>query len=117
MLFRLALAGRRFVWCPDAGVHELIERERARPEYMVVRMKRGSQHYAASRIDTSGHPVLTRLKVSALGLAQWAVHAALFVAQGERGRPDRYNHRIGMAKGLGKLSWRKPIGFIDEAAS
>ena len=115
LLFRLALAGRRFVWCPGAVVREYIEPERARPDYMIVRMMRGSQHYAASRIGTSRRPVLTRLKVSALGLAQWLVHAALYLAREWR-RPGRFDHRIGMAKGLGKLTWRAPIGFIDEAA-
>ncbi len=116
LLFRLALAGRRFVWCPTAGVREFIEAERARPDYMLTRLKRGSQHYAASRVGTSRRPALTRAKVAALGAAQWLVHAGLYLASGERGRPDRFDHRIGMAKGLGKLSWRRPIGFIDEAA-
>jgi succinoglycan biosynthesis protein ExoM len=116
LLFRLALSGKRFVWCATAGVHEFIETERARPDYMIVRMKRGSQHYAASRIDTSRHPNLTQAKVEALGLAQWLVHAALFIASGEAKKVDRFQHRIGMAKGLGKLTHRKPIGFIDAAA-
>jgi glycosyltransferase involved in cell wall biosynthesis len=116
LLFRLALSGKRFVWCPTAGVHEFIETERARPDYMIVRMKRGSQHYAASRIDTSPRPIMTQVKVKALGLAQCLVHAVLFVASGEWRRTQRYEHRIGMAKGLGKLTYRKPIGFIDEAA-
>ena len=115
LLFRLALAGRRFVWCPSAVVREFIETERTRPDYMIVRMRRGSQHYAASRIGTSRHPRLTQLKVAALGLAQWLVHATLYVTR-ERRRPDRFEHRIGMAKGLGKLTYRAPIGFIDQAA-
>ena len=115
LLFRLALAGRRFVWCPSAVVREFIEIERTRPDYMIVRMKRGSQHYAASRIGTSRRPGLTRAKVMALGLAQWLVHAVLFVVHEQR-RPSGFEHRIGMAKGLGKLTYRAPIGFIDEAA-
>ena len=115
LLFRLAMAGRRFVWCPGAVVHEFIERSRARPDYMVTRMKRGSQHYAVCRIDTSANKPLTTAKVALLGLAQMAVHAGLYVASGEfLDRNHRYDHRIGMAKGLGKLTWTAPIGFIEE---
>ena len=117
LLFRLALAGRRFVWCPSARVREFIERDRMKPSYMVTRMKRGSQHYAASRIATSRNKAVTRVKVSLLGLAQMAVHAALWATSGEWRRRDRFDHRIGMAKGLGKLTWRAPIGFIDERAA
>jgi glycosyltransferase involved in cell wall biosynthesis len=117
LLFRLALAGRRFVWCPTAVVREFIETERTRPEYMITRMKRGSQHYAASRINTSHAPGVTRLKIAALGLAQWAVHAGLFLISGEWLGRRRFGHRIGMAKGLGKLTYRAPIGFIQEKAA
>lgn len=117
LLFRLALAGKRFVWCPTAIVKEFIETERTRPDYMVTRMKRGSQHYAASRINTSSTPGVTRLKVMALGLAQFGVHAGLYLASGEFLGGRRFDHRIGMAKGLGKLTYRAPIGFIDETAA
>lgn len=118
LLFRLAMAGRRFVWCPSAVVHEFIERSRARPDYMITRMKRGSQHYAVCRIDTSDNKPLTTAKVALIGLAQMTVHAGLYVASGEfLDRAHRYDHRIGMAKGLGKLTWTAPIGFIEEKAA
>ncbi len=117
LLFRLALAGKRFVWCPTAMVREYIETDRTKPSYMVTRMKRGSQHYAASRIATSDHPGLTRVKVSLLGLAQMTVHAGLYVVSGEWRGGAGFDNRIGMAKGLGKLTWRAPIGFIDEKAA
>ncbi len=115
-LFRLALEGRLFVWTPDAVVVEFIETDRTKPDYMITRMKRGSQHYAASRIGTSDSKTWTRVKVSFLGLAQFMVHLGLFVTSGEFARRDRIDNRIGMAKGLGKLTWRAPIGFIDEKA-
>lgn len=116
LLFRLALAGRRFVWAPDAVVREFIETERARPDYMITRMKRGSQHYAVCRIATSRHKLATTARVTLLGLAQMGVHAGLYVATGEFMKPRRFDHRIGVAKGLGKLTWRSPIGFIEEKA-
>jgi len=114
LLFRLALAGKRFVWAPDARVREFIELDRAKPSYMVTRMKRGSQHYAASRIATSDRKAYTRARVSLLGMAQFAVHAGLYAVTLEWLRRGSFDHRIGMAKGLGKLTWRAPIGFIDE---
>jgi glycosyltransferase involved in cell wall biosynthesis len=117
LLFRLALAGKRFVWCPSAMVREFIETDRTKPSYMVTRMKRGSQHYAASRIATSGRPLLTRVKVTLLGMAQFCVHSGLYVATAEWAGRGGYEHRIGMAKGLGKLTYRAPIGFIDEKAA
>jgi succinoglycan biosynthesis protein ExoM len=117
LLFRLALAGRRFVWCPTALVREFMETERTKPTYLITRMKRGSQHYAASRIATSSHKRLMQAKVSALGLAQFAVHLSLYLIGGEWLAEERFDHRIGMAKGLGKLTWRAPIGFIDEKAA
>ncbi|MGA0605232.1 glycosyltransferase [Phenylobacterium sp. VNQ135] len=117
LLFRLALEGRRFVWCPTAIVREYMERTRSTPGYILTRMKRGSQHYATCRIATSPTPTLTRLKITALGMAQWAVHALLFAGSGEWLGERSYRHRIGMAKGLGKLTWRAPIGFIDERAA
>jgi succinoglycan biosynthesis protein ExoM len=98
-------------------VREYIETDRTKPSYMVTRMKRGSQHYAASRIATSDQPGLTRVKVTLLGLAQMAVHAGLYVMAGEWRAGAGYDNRIGMAKGLGKLTWRAPIGFIDEKAA
>jgi succinoglycan biosynthesis protein ExoM len=117
LLFRLALAGRRFVWCPTALVREFMETERTKPAYLITRMKRGSQHYAASRIATSSHKRLMQAKVSALGLAQFTVHLGLYLIGGEWLAEERFDHRIGMAKGLGKLTWRAPIGFIDEKAA
>jgi succinoglycan biosynthesis protein ExoM len=117
LLFRLAQEGRRFVWCPGAIVHEFMERDRTKPSYMIQRSKRGSQHYAASRIATSNSKLFTRLKVTALGLAQTLVHAGLYVVSGEAFGGRTYEHRIGMAKGMGKLTWRAPIGWIDERAA
>jgi succinoglycan biosynthesis protein ExoM len=117
LLFRLALAGKRFVWCPDARVHEYMETTRTAPNYMITRMKRGSQHYATCRIATSDNKLMTRAKVTALGVAQFGYHALFYTLSGEWLNSGKYDHRIGMAKGLGKLTWRAPIGFIDEKAA
>jgi len=114
LFFRLMQAGRRFVWCPSAKVVEFIQADRMRFNYMRTRMKRGSQHYAVSRVATSHNRTITTAKVALLGMAQIAVHATLYVATGEFMTPTRVANRIGIAKGLGKLTYSKPIGFIKE---
>ena len=115
LLFRLARAGRRFVWCPDARVREYMQISRTRFDYIRTRLMRGSQHYAASRIENSGSRALGRLKVAVLGLGQLVVHGSLFLATGEFLTHRRVHNRIGMAKGIGKLTYRRdPIGFIEE---
>jgi glycosyltransferase involved in cell wall biosynthesis len=114
LLFRLFREGRRFVWCPDARVREFMQTTRMEFDYIRTRLKRGSQHYAASRVAQSGNKTLARLKVAVLGLGQIAVHGALYLGCGEFLRADRVDNRIGIAKGLGKLTYRAPIGFIEE---
>jgi glycosyltransferase involved in cell wall biosynthesis len=117
LLFRLAQAGKRFIWCPAAVVVEFMESDRIRPSYMLQRFKRGSQHYASVRVLLSRRRTLTLIKVSLLGAAQICVHLALYILTAPFAGPKAFLHRIGMAKGLGKLTWRKPIGFIDERAA
>lgn len=112
--FRLTHEGKKFVWCPTAKVSEFMEKDRSKASYMIQRLKRGSQHYAVTRISTSKNKTLTFLKVTFLGVAQFCVHAALYLLTFEWARPNHVKNQIGMAKALGKLSWRAPIGFIDE---
>jgi len=115
LLFRLARAGKRFVWCPDARVREYMQASRTRYDYIRTRLMRGSQHYAASRIANSDSAALARLKVATIGLGQIVVHGALYLLHGEFLRRDKVGNRIGIAKGLGKLTYaRTPIGFIRE---
>jgi glycosyltransferase involved in cell wall biosynthesis len=116
LLFKLAQAKRRFVWCPAAVVVEFMEKERVRPSYIVKRYMRGSQHYASRRVLLSPHRTYMTLRVAALGLAQMLVHSALYLITLPFPAAVSFPHRVGIAKGLGKLTWRKPIGFIDERA-
>jgi len=114
LLFRLFRGGRKFVWCPDARVREYMEATRMEFDYIRTRLRRGSQHYAASRIAQSRNKTLARLKVAVLGLGQIVVHGALHVVRGDFLHADRKDNLIGIAKGLGKLTYRAPIGFIEE---
>jgi succinoglycan biosynthesis protein ExoM len=117
LLFKLAREGKRFIWCPAAVVVEYMESDRIRPSYMLQRFKRGSQHYASRRVLLSPHRTLTLVKVSLLGIAQFCVHLALYALTAPFTGPKAFLHKVGMAKGLGKLTWRKPVGFIDERAA
>ena len=117
LIYRLAYAGKRLIWCPAAVVIEFMETDRIRPAYMLQRFKRGSQHYASRIVALSPTPVRTAITVALLGLAQVCVHAALYVLTGPFAGPARFAHRIGMAKGLGKLTWANPIGWINEKAA
>ena len=69
------------------------------------------------RLQRLGNGVERQARVAALGLAQLAAHLAAYLIGGEWLAEERFDHRIGMAKGLGKLTWRAPIGFIDEKAA
>jgi glycosyltransferase involved in cell wall biosynthesis len=115
LLFRLAMEGRRFIWCPAAVVVEFMEAARVRPSYIVMRLKRGSQHYASRRVLLSDNKPLMALKVGLLGLAQLGIETVLWLASLPFSRPAAFAHRVGMAKGLGKLTWRTPIGFVKDA--
>jgi succinoglycan biosynthesis protein ExoM len=116
LLFKLALEGRRFVWCPAAVVVEFMEAARIRPSYIITRLKRGSQHYASRRVLLSATPLRMTVRVALLGLAQLSVETMLWLFSLPFSESAAFAHRVGMAKGLGKLTWTKPIGFVDDGA-
>jgi len=118
LYFRLLKAGRRFVWCTEAIVHEVMQPSRTQYDYMWLRLKRGSQTSARCRMNVSDYPALTHVMLIGVGLAQVAAHTVLAVLSGEFQAPDRRKHRLGIARGLGKLSYRGGwIGFIAEDAA
>ena len=117
LLFKLAQEGRRFIWCPSAVIVEFMETDRIRQSYMLQRLKRGSQHYASRRVLLSPKRTSTAIRVALLGLAQFCVHLGLYILTRPFSGPKSFEHRAGMAKGMGKLTWRTPVGFIDEKAA
>jgi glycosyltransferase involved in cell wall biosynthesis len=117
LYFRLLKAGRRFVWCPDAVVYEVMPESRLSFTYMRLRLKRGSQTSARCRLSVSDNKIATHALLLAAGLAQVAAHAVLFIVTGEFRDPHRVTHSLGIARGLGKLTYRRGfIGFIEERA-
>jgi glycosyltransferase involved in cell wall biosynthesis len=112
LLFKLALEGKRFFWCPAAVVVEFMEADRVRPSYIITRLMKGSQHYASRRVALATNKTAMGIRVSLLGLAQLAVETVLWLVTLPFSKPAAFAHRVGMAKGIGKLTWRKPLGFI-----
>jgi len=115
LFFRLLKAGRRFVWCPDATVHEVMPESRLSFAYMRARLHRGSRTSARCRMNASDHKMATHAMLTAVGLAQVAVHGLLFAITGEFLTQNRVRHRLGIARGSGKLTYRRgQIDFIEE---
>jgi succinoglycan biosynthesis protein ExoM len=115
LYFRLLKLGRRFVWCPDATVQEVMPESRLSFDYMRARLHRGSRTSARCRMNASDHKTATHLMLTAVGLAQVAVHGALFALTGEFATANRVRHRLGLARGLGKLTYRRgQVDFIQE---
>jgi glycosyltransferase involved in cell wall biosynthesis len=117
LYLRLLQAGRRFVWCPDAVVHEAMSEARMSYAYMHARLLRGSRTSGRCRISASRRKRATHAMLLAAGLAQVTVHAILHVLSGEFRDPLRVRHRLGMARGWGKLTYRSGwVDFIAEPA-
>jgi glycosyltransferase involved in cell wall biosynthesis len=114
LFFALAKQGRRFVWCPSAKVIEFNMRERLSPDYMLARLRRSAQHSATCRLAVADNRLVARAAITGVGLAQVIVHGALRLVTWPAGRARQVRHRLGMAKGLGKLGSAPPLDFIPE---
>jgi succinoglycan biosynthesis protein ExoM len=114
LFFNLAKRQRRFVWCPSARVVEFNVRERSAPEYMLARLRRSAQHSATCRLAVSDNRLLSYVGIYGIGLAQVLVHGVLRLATLRAGAAKRVKHRLGIAKGLGKLGIAPSLDFIPE---
>ena len=117
LYFRLFKAGRRFVWCPEAVVQEIQPASRLTYAYMESRLRRGSRSSARCRMAVSDHPALTHALLIGVGVAQIVIHGLLLVLTGDVLSPNRTTHRLGIARGQGKLTYRRgDTDFIVETA-
>jgi glycosyltransferase involved in cell wall biosynthesis len=114
LLFRLARQGRRFVWCAGARVVEMNLAGRLSPEYMRARLARSARHSAMYRLMYATHPLMTRLGIWTIGLGQVAVHGTLGLLLAGAAPSRRVRHRLGLAKGLGKLGFGQGLDFVRE---
>jgi hypothetical protein len=82
---------------------------------MRARLYRGSRTSARCRMDAADRKLATHLMITSVGLAQVALHGALFALTLEFTTPNRVRHRLGLARGLGKLTYRRgQVDFIQE---
>jgi succinoglycan biosynthesis protein ExoM len=111
---RLHRLGRRIVWAAHARVTETVLPHRTTVAYRLIRTRREAQHYVAIYTDAARRPRLTWAILLAKGLTQCLVGAVLAVATLEFGSKRRIAGRLLIAHGLGKLTARRPVGFITE---
>ncbi len=114
LFFELAKRGRRFVWCPSARVVEFNMRERVAPDYLLARLRRSAQHSASCRLAVSRNLAASHVMIWGVGIAQVLVHGVLRVATLRASPARRVKHRLGVAKGLGKLGLAPRLDFIPE---
>ncbi len=114
LFVRLHRMGRRIIWSAGARVTETVPAHRTSPAYRFLRTRRETQHYVSIYLDGARNRRLAWIVLTAKGLAQTAVGALIAAAFFEFGSDRRISGRLMMAHGLGKLTWRRPVGYIAE---
>jgi glycosyltransferase involved in cell wall biosynthesis len=115
LFVRLHRQGRSIVWAAKAFVTETVAPHRTSIAYRLVRTRRETQHYVTIYMDGARFRPLVWLSLMAKGWIQLLAGAVLTAATGEFFSHKRIKGRLLMQHGLGKLSWRRPIGFISES--
>ncbi len=111
---RLHRQGRKIVWAAKALVTETVPLHRTSVEYRLLRTRRETQHYVSIYLDAAAQPLWVGTVLICKGLAQVVAGFGLALFTGEFGSSRRIAGRLLMAHGLGKLSWKRPIGYIRE---
>lgn len=114
LFVRLHREGRRIVWAAKAFVTETVAPHRTEVAYRLIRVRRETQHYVAIYLDGARRPGLTWATLMAKGLAQLAAGSLLAAATLEFGSNRRLAGRLLMEHGLGKLLWKRSVGYIAE---
>ena len=117
LFVRLHRKGRPIVWAARAFVTETVPTNRTAVSYRLTRTLREAQHYVSIYRDGSKRPKLTALELWAKGLLQIAVGGLLTLLTLEFLSDRRLSARILISNGLGKMSWAKPIGYINESTT
>ncbi|MBV9782180.1 MAG: glycosyltransferase family 2 protein [Acidisphaera sp.] len=111
---RLYREGRRLIWVPDARVTETVLPHRTAIAYRLLRTRREAQHYVTIHLENTERKRLVFAILTAKGLIQTVVGATLAALTFEFASQRRIRFRLILANGLGKLSWRRPVGYIKE---
>ena len=114
LMARLHRNGRRIVWAAKAFVTETVEARRTSIEYRLIRTRRETQHYVAIYLDGARDPIRAWVVLMIKGATQVAAGLLLTIVTGEFLSKRRIRGRLLIEHGLGKLTWRKPVGYISE---
>ncbi len=114
LLARLHRGGGRIVWAAKAFVTETVEPRRTSIDYRLIRTRRETQHYVAIYLDGARDPILAWVVLMIKGAMQVVAGMLLTLVTGEFLSKHRIRGRLLIEHGLGKLTWRKPVGYISE---
>ena len=114
LMVRLHRGGRKIVWAAKALVTETVEPRRTSIAYRMIRTRRETQHYVAIYLDGARDPLRAWIVLMVKGAAQLAAGLLLTAGTGEFLSKRRIRGRLLIEHGLGKLIWRKPVGYILE---
>ena len=114
LFVRLHREGRRIVWAASAYVTETVPAHRTAPAYRFIRTQRETQHYVTISLDQSPSRRVTWMVLMSKGIMQLAAGLLITLLTWEYGSQRRTTGRMLMAHGIGKISWRKPVGYISE---
>jgi len=117
LFVRLHRDGRRIVWAAKARVTETVPIHRTEVAYRLIRTRRETQHYVSIYIDGARHKRLAWAILTAKGVMQVVAGAIMATLLCEFGSTTRARGRLTMAHGLGKLSWKNPVGYIQEPSN
>ena len=111
---RQHIKGRTLVWAADARVTEVVIEARTKVAYRLIRAKRETQIFASIYMAHTTRPIRTRIHLMLTGVVQAVVGSLITLLTWEVGSQTRLRGRLMATVGLGKLSWRNPVGYIDE---
>jgi glycosyltransferase involved in cell wall biosynthesis len=111
---RQYLEGRTIVWAARARVTEVVADHRIEIAYRLVRARRETQIYVSVFMEHAKSRRRTWLSLMSKGVAQVVLGSLITLFTWEFGSRSRLKGRLMTINGLGKLSWRNPVGYIDE---
>jgi glycosyltransferase involved in cell wall biosynthesis len=117
LFIRLHRKGRRIVWAAKAVVTETVTAHRTEIGYRLTRTLREAQHYVSIYRDGARRPRLTAIELWLKGVVQIVFGGLVTVATFEFASSRRLTGRLLIANGLGKLTWVRPVGYIQEPAA
>ncbi|HWK48164.1 MAG TPA: glycosyltransferase family 2 protein [Stellaceae bacterium] len=111
---RLYAEGCKLAWAAQARVTEIVPVHRTEIGYRMTRTKREAQHYATIHLEHTDSPRLVFWTLAAKGVIQLVAGSILSVLTLEFLSRARIRGRMLIVNGLGKLTWRRPVGYIEE---